>query len=287
MQQFLQFTYCQRDDLHTYTIVAGDEETPGPVWPGLYQPFPEDRHLNPYWRHGINNYDGEALAVWRAVAWAITAGSHRFAIPVYYRDEAAALLGRSGATTMVRWEYRVDIEQSDPIVADRGFVPARACITFRPGGDQWQREHQGLAGLFAVRSFSELTALDLAVGNDARSEITLFGLGGGSAGAPCFDALRDALNRRDRPHLAEILRAGEVFVDLTIARDRFVGNTSYLTVKTVEPAHELVFGLADHYRNAYHRYVTRVDQLRSLADFHDAIEDLLTPPPCQVQDSTR
>jgi hypothetical protein len=29
-------------------VAAGDAEMPEPVWPGLFQPYPEDPHLSPY-----------------------------------------------------------------------------------------------------------------------------------------------------------------------------------------------------------------------------------------------
>jgi hypothetical protein len=271
--RFLRFAEERRDGLHAYVIVVPDGVMPVPIWPGLWQPaYPEDPDLNPYHRHAINNSDGEALAVWRALAWALTAGSSRLAIPAYYRDDAAALLGIDRATmSLVRWEYEVDVERNQWSDADHGFVPARACVPVR--ADPWQLDHAGFAGLFEVTEFRQFTALDRAVGFDTSSQLTLFGIGQPGR----TDGLRRALNRANRPYLAEILRPGDLFVDLAVVRDAGIGWTSYLTVKTPQPIDEVSW-LADHYRSSFHRYLNHVDQLRTIHEFHTAIEELLAPP---------
>jgi hypothetical protein len=210
-------------------------------------------------------------------AWAITDGTCRSAVPAYYRDEAAQLLGvdRTGIR-LVRWEYEVNVELADPVAADVGFVPARACVPIRPQPDEWQRLHQGFAGLFALRTFGELTALEHAVRGDASSEITLFGF---NAGAKSDNTLAGALDQPSRLHLQEILRPGDVFVDLAVVRDRFLGHTSYLTVKTTEPIDDRPHRLAEHYGTAFSRYVNSVDDTHTFEDFRDAMDTLLAPPP--------
>ncbi|MEV4481611.1 hypothetical protein [Micromonospora coxensis] len=280
MERFLRFAYAERDGLHTYVARAGEQDMPEPLWPGLWeQSYPSAPQLSPYLRHGINNACGEALAVWRALAWALTEGTERHAIPCYYRDEAAGLLGVDrAAIRTVGWEYEVDVERADWPAADRGFVPARACVPLRPAPDAWQRAHRARAGLFPLDTFAQLTALELAVAGDAASEITLFGLG------PGHDSLGlvDALDRPDRPELHEVLRPGDVFVDLAVVRDAPTGWTNYLTVKSLDPT-DRVWHLADHYSAAFRRYLAVVPRLRTFEDFHAAIDDLLAAPPAGHQ----
>ncbi|WP_239090885.1 hypothetical protein [Asanoa iriomotensis] len=272
---FLRFEYRRRDGLHCYVVRADEAGLPGPAWSGLWeQDYSEDRALNPWWRHGINNSDGEALAVWRALAWALTAGMTRFATPAYYRDEAAGLLGVDRETVrLVRWEYEVDLEQPDWLTADVGFVPARACVPLRPPPDPWERDHAGFAGLFELAGFQHLTDLDLAISGDATSELTLFAL----RGPDRADSLAAALNQNHRPRLADILQAGDIFVDLAVVRDLGAGPASYFTVKTPEATDD-VDRLADHFSRSFRRYIERVRQIRTFDEFHTAIDSLLASP---------
>ncbi|MCZ7423623.1 hypothetical protein O7605_29365 [Verrucosispora sp. WMMA2121] len=199
---FLRFAHGRRDGLHCYVARADEADMPGPMWPGLWeQDYSDDVDLNPWCRYAINNDDGEALAVWRALAWELTAGRSRSAVPAYYRDEAAQLRGMNReAVQLVRWEYEVDVEQADWLTADIGFVPARACVPLRPMLDPWQREHAGFAGLFNVTSFRHLTDLALAVAGDATSEITLFALHDPGRA----NVLAATLNQAHRPDLTKI-----------------------------------------------------------------------------------
>jgi hypothetical protein len=61
-------------------------------------------------------------------------------------------------------------------------------------------------------------------------------------------------------------------------RDRFLGHTSYLTIKTIEPVDASVHRLAEHYNSAFRNYIDRLDQIRTLPDFHVAIDKMLAPP---------
>jgi hypothetical protein len=124
--------------------------------------------------------------------------------------------------------------------------------------------------------FGELTALEHAVRGDASSEIALFGF---NAGAKSDNTLAGALDQPSRLHLQEILRPGDVFVDLAVVRDRFLGHTSYLTVKTTEPIDDRPHRLAEHYGTAFSRYVNSVDDTHTFEDFRDAMDTLLAPPP--------
>ena len=241
------------------------------------QDYSDDPSLNPWCRHAINNNDGEALAVWRALTWELTAGRRRFAIPAYYRD----LLGMNReAVQRVRWEYEVDTEQPEWLTADIGFVPARACV--RPAPDLWQRDHVGFAGLFELASYRHLTDLALAVAGDATSEITLFAL----RDQDRSHFLASALNQAPGPHLADILQPGDIFVDLTVVHDLGAGAASYLTIKAPEGIDD-VKRLADHFSRAFRRYTKRISKIRTFDEFHTAIDDLLaSPAPADSNPST-
>lgn len=79
--------------------------------------------------------------------------------------------------------------------------------------------------------------------------------------------------------MAEVLRPGEMFVDLAVVRDRFLGHTSYLIVKSAEPIDDRIHALTAHYLRAFNNYVTELRSVRTLSEFHAAIEKLLTVPP--------
>lgn len=275
LEPFLRFVHERRDGLHCYVARADETDMPGPVWPGLWeQDYSDDAGLNPWCRYAINNADGEALAVWRALAWELTAGRSRSAIPTYYRDEAAQLreVGRE-AVQLVRWEYEVDVEQPEWLTADIGFVPARACVPLWPAADPWQREHAGFAGLFALASFRHLTDLALAVAGDATSEITLFALRDPGR----TRLLASTLNQAHHPDLAEILQPGDIFVDLAVVHDLVPGGASYLTIKTPE-ATDKVDHLAEHFSETFRRYANTAGQVHTFDEFHSAIDALLAPP---------
>ncbi len=189
---------------------------------------------------------------------------------------SAELLGTTRADIpMVRWEYEVDVEAADTGAADVGFVPGRTCVPIRPEPDQWQQQHQRYAGLFPLDSFTDLTACELAVAMDATSEIALFGR---HPAAPGETSLERALNQPDRPRLAMLLRPGDVFVDLAVMRDRFLGFTSYFTVKATQPIGTRLATLVEHFEAAYRRYTAHVNELDTFDDFCTAMDTLLTPP---------
>ena len=118
---------CIRDSV--YVSTAGDDTLAGPLWSGLQPPYALEPRANPWFRFGINNADGEDLAVWRALAWALTEGSERYALPTYDRDQVAAKMHvPRHEVVLVRWEYRIDVRQNTFGEADIGFVPAKACV---------------------------------------------------------------------------------------------------------------------------------------------------------------
>ncbi|MDF1598063.1 MAG: hypothetical protein P1T08_18480 [Acidimicrobiia bacterium] len=271
MDDFLDFGHEQSGDLHTYHCaveLAGDV-----LWPGLYEVYSEDRLQSPYFRFAINNNDGEALAVWRALAWAVTAGRSRFAIPCYYRDDAARLLSIEPADiVMIDWEYDVEAEPGSLSDVDRGFVPARSVVPIRPEPTSWERAHRAKAGFFELRNSSDLIALALAVGGDASSEITIFGLAGEDRPTRLVERLRG----ETRPRLQEILDSGDVIVDLAVDHDGY--GRSHMSIRACEPLPEVEI-LTGHYRQAFHRYREAVSNIDDFEQFAMAIDQLLAPPP--------
>ncbi|GAA1542299.1 hypothetical protein GCM10009827_072290 [Dactylosporangium maewongense] len=264
---FLRFEHAFRDGLHTYTARA-DSTLVNEVWRGLQDlaPYPDDPELNPMDLYCIGNFAGERLAVWRAVAWAVTEGLHRCGIPHWDRDNAAVGLGVDrDAMRLVRWEYDLDVADGD-----LGFVPARASVRIHPPPDQWEIDHGGFAGLFPLASFDDLTRLDGAVFASDRAQVTVFGLDGDR-----FDALADALNAPDRPVLADILRPGEMVVSLATVRDDWMTHwTNTLTVRATSET-DVVYRAAAHFGAAYQCYLDGLDSMKTLADFRSAAALLL------------
>jgi hypothetical protein len=271
------FRHEMRAGLHVYVSTAGDDTLAGPLWSGLQPPYALEPRANPWFRFGINNADGEDLAVWRALAWALTEGSERYALPTYDRDQVAAKMHvPRHEVVLVRWEYRIDVRQNTFGEADIGFVPAKACVRTHPSPDQWELEHRHEAGIFHLSSFADLTVIDVVLSTDVTSEISIFAL---HAGMRRAEQLIDVLRGTDRPQLAEALRRGDIFVDLAVVRDRFLGYTSYFTVASPDDIGDRLGGLVDHYESAFEGYADRAPMLNDFDAFAAAIEELVSAPP--------
>ncbi|GAA3198838.1 hypothetical protein ACFO1B_02325 [Dactylosporangium siamense] len=269
-EHFLRFEHEVRDGLHTYTARAGRTMVEH-EWPGLQYlaPYPDDDpELNPAERFGISNFVSERLAVWRAVAWAVTEGLHRCASPHWVRNSAASVLGvERSAVRLVRWEYDADADGGP------GFVAAASGVQISPPPDQWELDHRDFAGLFPLASFADLTLLDSVVQHEIRAQVTVFGLHRGR-----FEEVAAALDDQDRPPPAALLRPGEMMVSLATVRDEwFTDWDNILTVMT-PTATSTVDRVAAHYATAYRRYLDAMPALRTMADFNPAAERLLALP---------
>ncbi len=258
--------------IHTYSSSAALALEA--VWPGLWeQAYPEAQNLNPYLRFGINNGDGEPLAVWRAFAWAVTNGTARYAIPNYYGDDSARALGfDSGAVDLVDWEYDVDVADADAAfeMADRGFVRARHVVPGRPPPSEWDRSTRSKARLLPLRAMGDLHQL-ARVTSEATSEITIFGL----AGPDRYAALLHILRSPERPSLLDVLKPGDLLVDLAVEHDGF--GRSHMSVRSTEPLKE-IDNLAAHFSRSFARYVEGIGQVETFKEFAEAVEDLTRPP---------
>jgi hypothetical protein len=270
-----EFETHEADGLLWYVLSAGDEDTGKPCWPGLWEmPFEVDSRVNPFWRFGINNEDGEILALWRAFAWELTGPALRIALPRYDRDHVAAYLGlEKTELTFVRWEYEVNYESFPFPAANGGFVPARSCIPIRPAPTEWELQHKDLAALIVVGSLNVLNRIDNGLSFDVASEMSLIG-----ATEADLVGLQDSLSTSERPELREILGSRGVLVHLTIVRDRFLGHHSYLAVTSRRDLSSQIDSLNRDFAARWARYQDRVPQLASFQDFCDAVDEMLTPP---------
>jgi hypothetical protein len=195
--------------LHRYSYLPGEDVPLDDPWSGLFEEWAEiDR--TPMTEFAVNNVNCEEVAVYLGLLWRLTEGGHRFAIPSYYRDEAARLVGRD--PWFVDWQYNVEPGAVDVDERDQGFVPGRACVPFRPEPTSWQREHAGHAGLFELRSPGDLVAMLRATIADSAAEVTVFAVQDGKR-------LVDGLTGDGRPELADLLQPGDVFADLVIGVD--------------------------------------------------------------------
>lgn len=272
----LNFRAGDTTPIRVWSHAADDESSPRSTWTGLWEmEYPNDPTLSPFLRFGINNVDGEGFAVWRAAAFALCEGLERIVIPAYYRDEAAAQLGvKRESVELIRWEYEVDNDQPAIARADKGFVAARSCVPMRPAPDAFERSNAALAGAFRISTLEQFDAVDVAVSGDASSEVTILGLDGPDRVAEVLAGLR----QRRRPKLHKLLEPGEVFVDVSIVRDRFLGQTSYLIVKAHDDRSEQIRSVAAYYNDAWNSYLQRVDDITTFEEFASAIEQLRAPP---------
>lgn len=275
MSSLFEFEHLRVGELNWHVMHALDTDIVEPLWPGLWElEYGDEPERNPFLSFGVNNGEGESLAVWRALAWTMTEKTNRIGLPAYYRDDAARNLGLGKADAiLVPWEYEVDLEHGDFSEANRGFVPARSCVQITPPPETWERDHQGFAGLFELGTFADLTALEHAVGFDATSEISIFGLSGRAA-----TELAQVLRTQARPHLDEVLSEGDVFVDLSVTRDRFPGTHSFLCFAARRDLSAELAAKTDHFESQWATYSREVDGLTDLQDFTTAMTRLLQMP---------
>lgn len=263
------FEHSYRDGIHHYAT-AGQVALDA-IWPGLWEmEYPGDRTLNPYLRFGINNGDGERLAVWRALSWAVTAGLERYAIPNYYGDDAVQTLGFDPSSVdHVDWDYDIDVSAPEATFqeADRGFVRACHVVPLRPDPTDWERATSGKARLVPVGRLEELLALGRVV-SEATSHITLFGL----ESTDRLPDLLEVLRSRRPPTVAKVLGVADVVVDTAIEHDG-VGR-SYLVVRSKREIHEFE-NMVHSFEQRFQTYVERSSELESFDEFAAAIGDLL------------
>jgi hypothetical protein len=217
--------------------------------------------------YAVNNSNTEEIAVYLGLLWRMTDGLTRYGVAAYHRDAAAGILGQQ--PTLVDWEYEVDAAVLEPASRDHGFVPGRSCVPIRPAPTAWQSEHAAQAGVFSLTTPRDLVGLLRATLRDASAEVTVFGV---EPGPERFTALTHSLSGRARPTLADVLRPGDVFADLTVGVDLGYYDSITIATHTDRAAH--LHHLAADYGRRVSVYEAKADALPDIPAFLAATRDL-------------
>lgn len=266
----IRFEAVQAEHLNVFHYLPGEDLAVTRHWPGLFQAWPEGK--TPFTEYAVNNNNMEEVAVYVGLVWRLTAGLARYAIPTYYRDDAERFLER--APVLVDWEYEVDAEELTAASRDKGFVPARAAVTFHrePTSREVGNAHQ--AGLFPLATPRDLVAALHAVIFDASSEISIFAV----EPAPVrFERLAGALRGLPQPDLAGVLGDEGIFVDLTIGSD--VGNFDSITVASRVDLRPRIDELTSDYVRRIETYEAGVEELPDVEAFLQAMHALVGVSP--------
>ncbi|MFD6285007.1 hypothetical protein [Streptomyces sp. NPDC060205] len=257
----LRFQSSKEQGINVHRYLPGTQTAVTRHWPGLFQDWQPGP--TPFTEYAVNNNNMEEVAVYTGLVWRLTAGLARYAIPAYYRDEAARALGREPA--LVDWEY--DIEAADPhAVRDNGFVQGRS--TAVPGWSDPRKDAQR-AGLFGLSTPRDLIRLLHAVLLDASCEITVFAVAPGQARLKDLVA---ALSGASRPSLPSVIRDEDVFVDLTIGSD--IDYYDAITVASHTDLQPRLDALANDFARRIEVYENRVNTLPDVEAFLGALRDL-------------
>lgn len=247
--------------MNVYRYLPGMETAVTQHWPGLFQKWSPGP--TPFTEYAVNNNNMEEMTVYLGLAWHLTAGLARYAIPTYYRDDVAQALGREPA--LVDWEY--EIEAEDPhMVLDNGFVPGRSTMD-RHAPNSWGNANR--AGLFELSTPRDLVSLLCAVLGDATAEVSLFAV---APGADRWTDLVASLCTSARPSLPSVLRDEEVFVDLTIGSD--VGYYDAVTVASPADLQLQIDALGVDYAARIEAYENSLDDLSDMTAFLCALRQL-------------
>ncbi|MFE1796908.1 hypothetical protein ACFW9L_12150 [Streptomyces sp. NPDC059517] len=251
----LHFQSSKEQGINVHRYLPGTQTAVTRHWPGLFQDWPPGP--TPFTEYAVNNNNMEEVAVYTGLVWRLTAGLARYAIPAYYRDEAAQALGRE--PVLVDWEY--DIEAESPHeVRDNGFVPGHSTA----GTSATSR-----AGLFDLSTPRDLVRLLHAVLLDATSEITVFAVAPGEARLKDLVA---SLNGSSRPSVPSVIRNEDVFVDLTIGSD--IDYYDAITIASHTDLQPRLDALATDFAGRIETYETGADSLPDVEAFLSALPAL-------------
>jgi hypothetical protein len=185
-------------------------------WPGLdeLQASSNSEVSDPFVHFAVNSNNQEEVAVYLGLAWALTAGTRRYAIPTWSRDEVVRRLGPADFD-LVRWEYGIMPEE--PLWGDRvrGFVRPANPLPLRPPPTDWQQEHHDEAGLFPVADLPGLIQMAAVTLSDVWGDLDIFGLAQPSDHKRLIESLRAA----KPPAVSELLSPGDVFTVVTVGVD--------------------------------------------------------------------
>ncbi|WP_105970708.1 hypothetical protein [Streptomyces geranii] len=257
----LHFQYAPEQGINVYRYLPGAQTAVTRHWPGLFQDWPPEP--TPFTEYAVNNNNTEEVAVYTGLVWRLTAGLARYAIPSYYREEAAQTLGRE--PILVDWEYEIEAEVPHE-VRDNGFVPGQSTAAgLRP--TTWKDTNR--AGLFNLSTPRDLVRLLQAVLLDASSEITVFAI---TPGPARLKDLVTALSGPSRPSLPSVIRDTEIFVDLTIGSD--VDYYDAITVASHTDLQPRLDELANDFARRIEAFEERADSLPDVAAFLGAVPEL-------------
>lgn len=257
---FLDFEHRQSGELHTYlcsTYFAGDAPFHA-LQPGVIDS--SDRSRNPVYRFGFTLGDeGERLAVWRAIAWAITEGTARYAITFYLpQDFPRRPLDDVGDGDLVRglaWST------SDPPPRPPGW----------PRYWDWKADRFEGESLFDLGSWSDLTTFVEPLYSSDFFEIAIFGL----TAEDGFPRLIKRLRLTRHPLFDEVFDRDDVLVYFAVGMETDI--QSHLCIKARRPLPE-VEALSRHYRAAFLSYQDKIGEITDFEQFATAVEQLLAPP---------
>jgi hypothetical protein len=235
-------------------------------WSGLdEQRIPrDDDDRNPFLRFAVNSNNQEEVAVYLGIAWALTAGTERYAIPTWSRDDVAGHLRRDDFD-LVRWEYAIEPEESSWPDRDRGFVTPGNPLPLRPPPTEWQQEHHDEAGLFGVPDLPGLTAMTAVTLTAAWGDVNLFGL----ADTARYHRLVELLRTATPPAVGQLLGPSDVLVVITVGVD--LGFYDSLYAVAAGDLRRDWSTIIESFRRRVEAYEATVDSVRSVEQLFAAL----------------
>lgn len=194
-------------------------------WPGLYEPWPDDRSRNPYYVHAVNNRNGEEVAVYLSLAWELSAGLERWVLGA---KETERILHEVPAEAMhpIAWDYRTEADETDWSKRGGTFVKALYPVDLADRA-AWRGSPAAL--IRASERYDLVAPLTWGLG-DVWAQVIVF------ATSRSEDMLTRLRVARPKPTLEGILAPGEVAIDVTIGADLgyydsidFVGHGDFRT----------------------------------------------------------
>jgi len=253
----LQFVGGSDGHLYRYDYVAAEEPIVKRHWAGLFEDWDTwGRSRTPFTEFAVNNSNTEEVAVYLGLAWRLTTGLRRYAIPCHYRDDVARDLGRP--PELVDWEYYIEAREREPRKRDNGFVHARAA---RP---------PMRAGLFGIDRFVDLIVMVRTTLCDASAEVSVFGVSPDDESKGRL--VQSLATGRPRPQLQSGLGSADMFVDITIACD--LGYYDSIIVASRIDLGERLRVLCADYARRISDYESRVDTISDVEAFCAAMREL-------------
>lgn len=261
------------DDLYVYHYDPRGADLFQETWPGLHTDWPEDRAMDT--RIGELGYYRCAChvaAVYLGLAWRLSRGLTRFAIPLFRGYDIGR--ARNVPFDRVRWEYELLAEEMVGPTKDNGFVRAQSPYSgswFRNPLRPFHLKPRGpnQAALLEVRSFADFFGFYDYLFNDASAEMNLFCL---ATDPDRRTALVETLQSKQKPTLAAILEPGELLIDITIAEK--LGYFDSILIKSASDIGPELDELVAWYSRTISDYEARAAHIRDWDEFFSVLEHL-------------